>query len=111
MNNSKRTSFLAGSLGRALQKKINERIKELAKNLQINEQTKEQAENLQVNEQTKEQAKNRQELQELKKLEIIEKEILCLELGGLCHDLGMLKLTYVYSTVYQNHVRVYLYSF
>ena len=76
MNNSNRTSYLAGSLGRALQKKINERIEELKKNLQINERA--------------------QKLQELKKLKISENEILCLELGGLCHDLGTLKLTYVY---------------
>ncbi|XP_078310158.1 deoxynucleoside triphosphate triphosphohydrolase SAMHD1-like isoform X3 [Crassostrea virginica] len=44
------TSYLAGCLSRALQKKINE--------------------------------------QGQKQLEISDKEILCLELGGLCHDLG-----------------------
>ena len=61
LNNSKRTSYLAGSLGRALQKKINE--------------------------------------EGPKELKISDKEILCLELGGLCHDLGTLKLPYPYPTV------------
>ena len=72
LNNSNRTSYLAGSLGRALQKKINEQIEEQANNLQ--------------------------EQQKLEKLKIIEKEILCLELGGLCHDLGTLKLSYLYQS-------------
>ena len=63
LNNFNRTSYLAGCLSRALQKKINE--------------------------------------QGQKQLEISDKEILCLELGGLCHDLGTLKLPYLYPTVYQ----------
>ena len=73
LNDSNRTSYLAGRLGRALQKQIKEQGPE--------------------------------------KLEISDEEILCLELGGLCHDLGTLKLTYVYPIVYQNPVRVDLFSF
>ena len=61
LNDCNRTSYLAGRLGRALQKQINEPGSNKAK--------------------------------------ITDTDLLCLELGGLCHDLGTLKLTYVYPTI------------
>ncbi|XP_078312818.1 deoxynucleoside triphosphate triphosphohydrolase SAMHD1-like [Crassostrea virginica] len=73
------TSYLAGSLGRALQKKINEQIEEQANNLQ--------------------------EQQELEKLKIIEKEILCLELGGLCHDLGHGPFSHLFDLMFYPRVK------
>ncbi|XP_078310155.1 uncharacterized protein LOC111136964 [Crassostrea virginica] len=73
------TSYLAGSLGRALQKKINEQIEEQANNLQ--------------------------EQQKLKKLKIIEKEILCLELGGLCHDLGHGPFSHLFDLMFYPRVK------
>ncbi|XP_078310162.1 deoxynucleoside triphosphate triphosphohydrolase SAMHD1-like isoform X3 [Crassostrea virginica] len=62
------TSYLAGCLGRALQKKINE--------------------------------------QGLGKLEISEKEILCLELGGLCHDLGHGPFSHLFDLMFYPRVKM-----
>nr|XP_022343873.1 deoxynucleoside triphosphate triphosphohydrolase SAMHD1-like isoform X6 [Crassostrea virginica] len=62
------TSYLAGCLGRALQKKINE--------------------------------------QGLRKLEISEKEILCLELGGLCHDLGHGPFSHLFDLMFYPRVKM-----